>query len=499
MKLLPLVLALLATVVHAADTPRPNIIFLLTDDQGYGDISAHGNPVLKTPYFDALRAESVRFTDFHVSPTCAPTRSALITGRHEFRNGVTHTILERERLVPTAITLPQVLHTAGYTTGIFGKWHLGDEPAYRPDRRGFDEAFTHGGGGIGQTYPGSCGDAPDNGYFDPAILHNGTFEKTHGYCTDIFFAEATKWIAAQKDRAPFFCWLATNAPHAPYIARTEDRALYAGRGLGDDTENFFGMIHNIDENLGRLLAQLDAWGIAKNTIFVAMNDNGGTAGVKVFNAGMRGQKVTPWLGGTRAFSFWRWPGKFTPGDRAALTAHIDFFRTIATLAGAKLPSEADAQIEGRDLVPLLENPAAPWPERTLFTHVGRWPKGDAPAFGKYRNCAVRDPRFTLVSVKGAEHPAWELYDVLNDPGQSKDIAAERPAEVERLSAKFETWWTSVQPQFVNETAVGPAVNPFKEQYWKQFGGNPTPEDLRLMDPARIPILNGQKRPANPKK
>ena len=173
---------------------KPNIIFLLTDDQGYGDLSSHGNPILKTPNLDRLNAEGVRFEDFCVSPTCAPTRSALLTGRHEFKNGITHTILERERLTPKATTLAQVLKTAGYTTGIFGKWHLGDEPEYWPSVRGFDEMFIHGAGGIGQTYPGSCGDAPGNKYFDPAILHNGTFEKTKGYCTDVFFAQAAKWI-----------------------------------------------------------------------------------------------------------------------------------------------------------------------------------------------------------------------------------------------------------------------------------------------------------------
>src|SRR5262249_33446893 len=154
---------------HADDLrgKRPNIIFLLTDDQGYGDLSCHGNPILKTPNLDRLHDEGVRFRDFHVSPTCSPTRSALMTGRHEFRNGVTHTILERERLTLRATTLAQVLKTAGYTTGIFGKWHLGDERDHWPDKRGFDEMFIHGAGGIGQTYPGSCGDAPGNTYCNP--------------------------------------------------------------------------------------------------------------------------------------------------------------------------------------------------------------------------------------------------------------------------------------------------------------------------------------------
>ena len=185
-------LVLLASVLFAISSrgeiagKRPNIIFILTDDQGFGDVSANGNPVLKTPNMDRLHDEGVRFTDFHVSPTCAPTRSALLTGRHEFKNGVTHTILERERMTLDAIALPQVLKTAGYTTGMFGKWHLGDEDEYQPEKRGFDEVFIHGGGGIGQHYPGSCGDAPGNTYFSPLIIHNGKFEKTDGYCTDVF-------------------------------------------------------------------------------------------------------------------------------------------------------------------------------------------------------------------------------------------------------------------------------------------------------------------------
>ena len=230
---------------------RPNIILLITDDQGYGDLSCHGNPVLQTPNLDRLHREGVRFRDFQVSPTCAPTRAALLTGRHEFRNGITHTIHERERLTKDAVTLAEVLKSAGYTTGIFGKWHLGDEPDRWPDKRGYDEMFIHGAGGIGQSYPGSCGDAPGNKYFSPAILHNGKFEKTDGYCTDVFFSQATKWIGEVKGKQPFFAHIATNAPHAPLDVKPEDAARYAGK-VPEQTAKFFGMIANIDDNTGRL-------------------------------------------------------------------------------------------------------------------------------------------------------------------------------------------------------------------------------------------------------
>ena len=484
---------------------RPNILFLLTDDQGYGDVSAHGNPILKTPNIDKLYGQSLRFTNWFNSPTCSPTRSALLTGRHEFRNGITHTILERERMDPKATTLAQVLKKAGYTTGIFGKWHLGDEDAYQPGSRGFDEVFIHGGGGIGQTYPGSCGDAPGNKYFNPAILHNGTFVKTQGYCTDVFFAQAKKWIESLDGKKPFYCYLATNVPHGPYNAKPEDKALYAGKTPDDDSASFFGMIHNLDLNLGSMMEWLEQRGLAKNTLVVMINDNGGTAGVKVFNAGMHGAKGSPWLGGTRGMSFWSWPGHITPANCGALTSHIDFFRTISKLAGADLtPDLLDQSSEGRNLLPLLENPAAPWEDRNLFTHVGRWPKGTNPDDAKYAGCAVRDTRYTLVSEGGrrgpkaqaapGNKPNWQLFDVIEDPAQSKDIAAEKPEVVARLSATYDKWWESLRGQIdLNEKAIGPKLNPFAERFWKQFGGGPTEADYQRMDPMRaMTIERGRK-------
>lgn len=490
-----LALACAAARLHAAP---PNIVFILTDDQGYGDIGAHGNPVLKTPHLDRLHDEAVRFTDFHVSPTCSPTRAALMTGRHEFKNGVTHTILERERLTLDATTIAQVLRSAGYATGIFGKWHLGDEEAYRPERRGFDEVFVHGGGGIGQTYPGSCGDAPGNTYVDPTLWHNGRFEKTRGYCTDLFFGRALEWIAAEHAvHQPFFAFIATNAPHAPLVAKPEDAARYAGQGLSAEEAAFFGMIHTIDENVGRLLDRLDALGIAADTLVVFMNDNGGTVGTRICNAGMRGGKVTPWLGGTRASSFWRWPGTLAPADCPALAAHVDFFPTITELAGATVPEPAARQVEGRSLVPLLRNPSAAWPDRTLFTHVGRWAKGQDPREEKYRQCAVRTPRWTLVSDTGAEAPRWQLFDVTADPGQQTDVSAAHPDVVRDLAAAFDRWWEECQPLLVNEQAVGPRINPFQEIYYRQFGGSPTPEALEKMNPDRARDFT-ERKPTRPR-
>ncbi|PAW83459.1 MAG: arylsulfatase [Opitutia bacterium Tous-C8FEB] len=476
---LPLAQAAVPTPLAGA---RPNIIFIITDDQGYGDLSAHGNPVLRTPHLDRLHREGVRFTDFHVSPTCAPTRAALLTGRHEFKNGITHTILERERLAPGAVTVAEILREAGYRTGIFGKWHLGDEPELWPSRRGFDEMFIHGAGGIGQTYPGSCGDAPGNTYFNPAILHNGRFVRTTGYCTDVFFGRAMAWMGEVGRDRPFFAWIATNAPHAPLDARPEDEARYTGKVPDANTAKYFGMIANIDDNVGRLLERLDTLGIARDTLVVFMNDNGGTIGTRLFNAGMRGSKGSPWVGGTRASSLWRWPARLQPADVPALTAHLDFLPTLAELAGAPLDARTRAQVEGRSLVPLLTDPAAPWAERTLFTHVGRWPVGTSPDEWKYRSCSVRDPRWQLISLDGGRAPAWQLFDLRADPGQEQDVAARHPEVVAALQRRFDDWWAAARPLMVNEGATGPKVNPFKELYWQQFGGGPSAEDLRRMDP-----------------
>ncbi len=462
---------------------RPNIVFLLTDDQGYGDVSAHGNPVLKTPTLDRLHTESLRFTDFHVSPTCAPTRSALFTGRHEFKNGITHTILERERLTLDAVTLAQALQQAGYTTGIFGKWHLGDEAQYQPDKRGFDEVYIHGGGGIGQVYPGSCGDAPGNTYFNPTLSHNGKFEKTQGFCTDLFYQQAINWMdGKRKDGKPFFAYIPTNAPHGPYTAKPEDAQLYTDKVDNKNLAHFYGMIHNIDQNIAKLLGKLSEWGIEQNTLVVFMNDNGTAAGQTVFNAGMRGAKGTAWLGGTRSSSFWRWPGKIKPADCNKLAAHIDFFPTIAEIAGVQLSQQMRSQIEGRSLLPLIQDPTAVWSDRTLFTHVGRWPKMEDPNTWKYKTTSVRTSRWSLVSIDGGSQPKWQLFDLESDYAQSKNVADKHPEVVAQLSQAMDQWWAECLPLLVNEKVVGPKLNPFAERYWQQFGGGPTDDDRKRMDP-----------------
>ncbi|MES2791953.1 MAG: arylsulfatase [Planctomycetota bacterium] len=460
-----------------ADEVPPNIIIVMVDDVGYGDYACLGSPIIRTPAIDAFAKQAVRFTQFHVSPTCAPTRSAIMTGRHEFKNGVTHTILERERLTLKATTIAQVLQTARYSTGIFGKWHLGDEAAYRPEQRGFEEVYIHGGGGIGQTYPGSCGDAPGNTNINPALWHNGKFETTQGYCTDLFFGQALTWIDAQRQlKKPFFAYIPLNAAHDPHVLPKEYYQHYLGK-VPEKVAKFYGMIENIDTNFGTLLKKLEEWGIEKNTLVVFLNDNGGTAGVSVYNAGMRGTKGTAYQGGTRVPSFWRWPAGFSGGsDCEALTAHIDMFATLAEVAGATLSEDVKKQVEGRNLLPLLKNPQADWPDRYLVTHFGRWQRGHV-AEAKYTKCSIQNSRFTLVDNV-------ELYDLQEDPSESINVIQEFPDVVTNLRAEYEQWWQSVQPLLVNEEAVGPKINPFKELYWQQFGGEPDAELLKKMDPTQ---------------
>ncbi len=460
------------SLLPAASAKRPNFIFILIDDMGYGDVHRHGNAVVKTPHLDRLHDESVRFTDFHVSPTCAPTRSSLLSGKHEFKNGVTHTINERERMSLKTVTIAQVLQTAGYATGIFGKWHLGDAAEYQPNRRGFDEMYIHGCGGIGQRYPGTCSDAPGNQYTNPTLMHNGKFEKTEGYCTDLFFNQALRWVdGRRKSGKPFFAYIPTNSPHAPLqcpenYRKMYDGATHEGRPLTENEKKYFGMVTNIDDNVGALLAKVKEWGLERDTLVIFMTDNGGTGGVKVFNAGMRGSKGTPYQGGTRVPAYFRWTGTYKPAEVKPLTAHLDMYPTWAELAGAKIP--AGVKLDGRSLVPLLKNPAAAWPDRYIFTHVGRWEKGKA-AEAKFMRCSVRNARYSMVNTKGTPE-GWELYDLTADPGEKDNVAAGHPDEVKKIAAAYDKWWEEALLGMENENAVPPAVPPYVELYQKQFGG-----------------------------
>ena len=435
----------------------PNIILIITDDQGYYDLSCHGNPHLATPHLDQLRDESMRFTRFQVSPTCAPTRSAIMSGRAPFYVGVTHTIQERERMKLGVPTLPEMLQAAGYTTGIFGKWHLGDQAPYRPDRRGFDEVFIHGAGGIGQSYAGSCGDAPNNKYFDPAILHNNKFEKTKGFCTDIFFDQATKWMGSQKGKKPFFAYISTNAPHGPFIAPDSYKKKFTDAGLKGNTVGFYGMIENIDDNLGRLIKQLDAWEIGRETLVIFITDNGPAA--SNYNGEHKGKKNSVDEGGTRVPSFWRWPGVLQAGtDIDRISNHYDLLPTLAEIVGGN-PEQAD-QLHGRSLVPLIKTPETPWKDRYRVFHKGRWGKDQAES-SRDQGFAVRNQKFRLVGRD-------TLYDMENDPSQTKNVIDQFPKVAEAMNAHYDQWFDAALPNMVNEDAPLEGHNSFHLLYWDQY-------------------------------
>ncbi|WP_442508852.1 arylsulfatase [Novipirellula sp. SH528] len=454
---------------------RPNIILVMTDDQGMGDLSCMGNKVLRTPNIDRFYQMSTRFTDFHVSPTCAPTRSSIFSGRHEFRNGVTHTIKERERMALSTTTFPQLLRKSGYETGIFGKWHLGDEDAYQPYNRGFSEVFIHGAGGIGQAYEGSCADFPPNResegkYFDNVILHNDTIVQTDGFCTDVFFQAALGWIKKQHEaKTPFFAYVSTNAPHGPMLAPEKYKKRFADMGWDAGTQGRYGMIENIDDNFGVLMQKLDEWKLWDNTLVIFMTDNGqaGRSGklngkqTPMYTAGFKTGKGSPWEGGTHVPAFWRWKGKLGEGvDIPALTAHIDLYKTFCELTGTEIPSDIQP-IDGRSLLPLLKDPRADWADRNLFVHVGRWEKGADPNDSKFKSCGVRSQRWRFVNNK-------ELYDIAADPHEKQDVAAEHPEVVAELRKAYDQWWSQTVPMMVNEDAPYSAEHPQDVRYERQL-------------------------------
>ncbi|MBN2138045.1 MAG: arylsulfatase [Sedimentisphaerales bacterium] len=405
---------------------RPNVILVMTDDQGYGDLHCHGNEVIVTPNLDKLHSQSVRLTNFHVDPTCSPTRSALMTGRYSSRTGVWHTIMGRSILSRDEATMADVFSASGYATGIFGKWHLGDNYPYRPQDRGFGEVLIHGGGGVGQ--------GPDywgNTYFDDTYFHNGQEEKFEGYCTDIWFDNAMKFIEANKNR-PFFCYIPTNAPHGPYNVAEKYSKPYRDKGIQANQANFYGMITNIDENVGRLTGRLRTLGLEENTILIFMTDNGTSAGAA---GGMRGMKGSQYEGGHRVPFFLRWPGGGLGGGRdiAALTAHIDVLPTLIDLCGLKEPR--GVMFDGTSLAALLQGSDEDWPARTLLVHSQRI---EHPR--KWRTSAVMTNQWRLIN-------GTQLYCIQSDPFQKSNVADSHPAVVEEMRRSYEQWWADLAKGF----------------------------------------------------
>lgn len=470
----------------SADTlsnSRPNIIFVLTDDQGMGDLSSQGNPILRTPHIDQFAEQSTRFTDFHVSPTCAPSRAAIMSGRRPFEVGVTHTILQRERMALDVVTFPQALQQAGYKTALFGKWHLGDEAAYLPQARGFDEVLMFGAGGIGQYQYGDFKPNLENPYFDSVLLHNDTVVKTKGFCTDLFFEASLAWIKQQHEtRQPYFAYVSLNAPHGPMYAPEKYKRRFLEQGYDENTAARYGMVENIDDNFGQMMRTLNEWKALDNTLVIFMTDNGMSMapiqkdGKKILphNAGLKGGKNSAWEGGTHVPSFWYWKGVLGEGIEVdALSAHVDLYRTFSDLAGAKI-SDSKLPPGGRSLVPLLEDASATWADRYLFVHKGRWDDGSKNKMNRqanqYNGAAVRTARWRLVySLKAGEVSAF-LADIAADPGETKNVAAQYPQVVQELNAAYVRWWQSTEAFLVNEnlSEIPAAQQPFTLRYNKQL-------------------------------
>lgn len=441
-----------ARAARSAERP-PNVLLVITDDQGYGDLGAHGNRWLRTPHLDRFAKQSVELTNFHVSPVCSPTRASLMTGRYNYRTGVVDTFLGRSLMFADETTLAEMLAGAGYATGIFGKWHLGDNYPMRAIDQGFGEALVLKGGGLRQPSDPPGG----NGYFDPPLMHNGRLEASSGYCSDIFTAAAMEFIERHRTQ-PFFAYLAFNAPHTPLEVPEEEVEPYRqmhltaddGSGSGhppdgpfdaEQTAKVYGMVANLDRNFGRLLAKIDELKLAANTIVIFLTDNGPQQ-VR-FNAGLRGRKGSVYEGGIRVPCFVRWPGRLAPGGKVErLCAHIDLAPTLLEACGVDPP--AKVRFDGRSLWPLLTGQTDAWPERTLFF---QWHRGDRPE--PLRACAAITERWKLVQPRGAgdKPPAntvCELYDLPTDPFEQHDLAADHPEVVERLTRAYQAWFAAMR-------------------------------------------------------
>ena len=420
---------------------RPNVIMVMTDDQGYADLGCTGNPWLQTPEIDAFHGDSVRFADFHVQPLCTPTRGALMSGRRPIRNGAWATCWGRSILRAAETTMADVFRDGGYRTGMFGKWHLGDNYPYRPFDRGFDHTVAHKGGGVGQT-PDFWG----NNYFDDTYFANGRARSYIGYCTDIWFDEAMKFIDTVDDEQPFFAYVATNAPHSPYLV--DDRYAERYRGNPDIVSaEFYGMITNIDENFGRLRRFLDERGLTDNTILIFMTDNGSSGGcnrdgeqfvTRGYNAGMRGAKGSYYDGGHRVPFFVRWPrGELTGGrDIDEMVLDVDLLPTLIELCGLAAP---DVEFDGASFAGTLNGQVMP--DRTHFLQIRQSPEPP-----DRWNCCVMTRQWRLVGRD-------ELYDIKADPGQRTNVIEQFPEIADRLRSENEAWWDEATTYFEDVCAI----------------------------------------------
>ena len=473
---------------------RPNVVLIMTDDQGYGDFGVQGNALIRTPQIDKMANASATMTQFYVSPVCSPTRACLMTGRYNYRTRCIDTYVGRSMVDPAETTVAEVLQGAGYATGVFGKWHLGDCYPMRPMEQGFEESLVHRGGGLAQP-----SEPPANGrrYTDPILFHNGQEVQTSGYCTDVYFSAAMTFIErCAKAERNFFVYLPTNAPHGPYHdvpakwldyyknidlssvmvnAPKKPAALAAAQ---DMVARIFAMISNVDENVGRLTGRLDELQLTDNTIVIFLVDNGPNSARYV--GPLRGRKSEVHEGGIRSPLWIRWPARLKAGassDRVA--AHIDLMPTVLDACGVAVP--AGLRLDGRSLLPLLCGEKAEWPDRSIVIQSHR---GDAPVL--YNHFMIRGPRYKLLNASGfgreqlPNPPRFELYDIRNDPGETNNLVDQEPDVFARLKKAYEGWFQDVSSTRPDNYAaprihIGtPHENPtvLTRQDWRHTAGRP---------------------------
>jgi arylsulfatase A-like enzyme len=435
---------------------RPNVVVIITDDQGYGDVARNKNPALYTPNIDQLAEQSVRFSNFHVDPTCSPTRAALLTGKYSMRAGVWHTVMGRSFLASKEVTIAEMLGNAGYDTAIFGKWHLGDNYPFRPQDHGFQHSVIHGGGGVGQS-----GDFWGNTQFDDFYFRNGKPEYFAGYATTTWFDEAISFIRHKaKSDKPFFTLIATNAPHAPYRAYEKDIQVYRDKGLPEKMARFYAMISDVDKNVGRVRQELKSLGIDKQTVLIFMTDNGSslmprkvssrTQNIEqlvnnfnqqsdeadwMFNAGLRGFKASVYEGGHHVPFYISYPaGDFgEPRDISDVTAHFDLVPTLVELTGIETTLQLD--LDGVSLMPLLTQNGPLESRKIVVTNQ----RIDIPRIGRPSVVLDGDWRFVSELDNGIE----ELYNLSLDPKQANNVILSQPKKAQELRASLQEWWSEV--------------------------------------------------------
>ena len=431
----------------AQENRHPNVIIVITDDQGYGDLGITGNPHVQSPVIDKFAKESIRFNNFYVSPVCAPTRSSLMTGRYSLRTGVRDTYNGGATMASNEVTIAEMLKQVDYKTGVFGKWHLGDNYPSRPSDQGFDESLIHLSGGMGQVGDFTTYFKGDKSYFDPVLWHNNKKESYNGYCSDIFTEQAIKFIEKNKE-SPFFCYLAFNAPHTPlqvpekYYQKYKD--IDPSSGFENDNRPFikmtekdkedarkvYAMVTNIDDNLGKLLKKLDDLNIADNTLIIFMTDNGPQQPRYV--SGLRGRKGNVYQGGVRVPFYIRYPSSFRKNkDIETMAAHIDILPTLSQLCHVELPKEK--RIDGKSLLPLIKGTDVDWSDRPLFSYwTRRYPE-------LYYNMSLRKGNYKLVGKTdyNAAITDFELFDLEKDPYEQKNIVSENTTIANNLKKELD--------------------------------------------------------------